>query len=125
MSQNHGKVWWTELRTRDVQGALKYYRAVCGWHFEQVPMGPAGYYVGKRGDQAVLGVMDMSNLQEAEGRPPHWFSYFAVKDVDKAVEQTRERAGQVIKEPFEIPFVGRVAIVTDPTGAAFGLIKPA
>lgn len=125
MSQNHGKVWWTELRTRDVQGALQYYKTVCGWHFEQVPLGTAPYYMGKCGGDPVVGVVDIRGQKGMEDVPPHWFSFFAVADVEKVVAETRAREGQVIMEPFDIPFVGRVAIVSDPTGAALGLIRPA
>ncbi|SIO54114.1 hypothetical protein SAMN05444722_3316 [Rhodovulum sp. ES.010] len=125
MSQHHGKVWWTELMTRDVPGALKYYRAICGWHFEPFPMGGAAYHVGSRGDQPVVGVMDLNDLPGTEDLPPHWFSYFAVKDVDRAVEETLARGGEAIRAPFDIPHIGRIAILRDPTGAAMGLMTPA
>jgi len=125
MSQKHGKVWWTELRTRDVPEALKYYRAVCGWHFEPMAVGNAAYQIGKRGDQPVVGVVDMTGQPGMDALPPHWFSYVAVDKLDRALDETRERGGEVVMEPFEIPYVGRIAIVRDPGGAAIGLIAPA
>ncbi|TCO72809.1 VOC family protein [Rhodovulum euryhalinum] len=125
MSQNHGKVWWTELMTRDVPGALAYYRTVCGWHFEPMPMGAGVYQVGHRGDQPVVGVMDLASIEGSEDLPPHWFSYFAVDNLDRALDETRARGGTVIREPFVIQGIGRIAIVTDPTGAAMGLLTPA
>lgn len=125
MPQNHGKVWWTELMTRDVPGALKYYKALCGWHFEPFPMGGAAYHVGRRGEQPVIGVLDMTGLPGMDDVPPHWFSYFAVKDLDRALSETTERGGSVLRAPFDVPYVGRIAMVSDPTGAALGLIKPA
>jgi hypothetical protein len=124
MSANHGKVWWTELRTRDVPGALKYYKAVCGWHFEPMPLPGLVYQVGRRGDQPVVGVMDIGRLPGMEEVPPHWVSYFAVDDLDAAVEATEQSGGRVIRAPFTIPHIGRIAILTDPTGAAMGLMTP-
>jgi len=133
MSQKHGQVWWTELMTGDVPGALKYYRAVCGWHFEAMQLQDGVYHVGSRGDRPVVGIRDirgksvedMSGLLGMDEPPPHWFSYFAVDDLDRAVKETTERGGAVLRAPFDIPYVGRIAILADPTGAAIGLITPA
>ncbi|MBL3608733.1 VOC family protein [Rhodovulum sulfidophilum] len=125
MSQNHGQVWWTELMTRDVPGALKYYKAVCGWHFQPIPMGAGVYQVGHRGARPVVGVMDLAGLPDMDQVPPHWFSYFAVDDLKKALNETEQGGGVVIRQPFEVPDIGRIAIVSDPTGAALGLITPA
>ncbi|PTW51254.1 MULTISPECIES: VOC family protein [Rhodovulum] len=124
MSQNHGKVWWTELLTHDVPGALKYYKAVCGWHFQPMPMGAGVYHVAHCGAKPVAGVMDMAMLPGMETAPADWFSYFAVDRLDKALEETRSRGGSVLREPFDVPGIGRIAIVLDPTGAATGLIMP-
>ncbi|MCO8145158.1 VOC family protein [Rhodovulum tesquicola] len=125
MSQDHGKVWWTELMTRDVPGALAYYKAVCSWYFEPMPMGAGVYQVGFRAGQPVVGVMDLGDLPGMEDVPPHWFSYFAVSDLPRALEQTRAQGGGVIREPFRIEGVGQIAILRDPTGAALGLMTPA
>jgi predicted enzyme related to lactoylglutathione lyase len=50
--------------------------------------------------------------------------YIAVEDVDAAVAATRAAGGRVIKEVFEIPDTGRIAIIADPTGAALGIMTP-
>lgn len=125
MSQHHGKVWWTELRTRDVAGALKYYRSVCGWHFEALEMQGVLYHVGRRGDQPVVGVVDMRPLPGLDGASPHWFSYFAVNNLERALEKSAAAGGHVIRAPFPIEGLGRIAIVSDPAGAGLGLIDPA
>lgn len=128
MRKPHGEVWWTELMTRDVQAALKYYRSVCGWHFEPFPLpmpGGGTYYVGSLGDKPVIGVLDLTSLQGMEDVPPHWFSYFAVRDLDAALAATEAAGGSITRPPFEVPHIGRIAMVTDPTGAALGLIRPA
>ena len=58
------------------------------------------------------------------GVPPHWTSYLAVDDVDAGVASLRKLGGHVIREPWDVPGVGRIAIVTDPQGAVLGLITP-
>ena len=127
MSDKHGMVWWTELMTRDVPGAVAYYKATCGWQFDTMPMQDAAgdYYIGKVGETPMIGIMDMTHMTHLDGVPAHWFSYFAVDDVDAAVSATAEQGGQVMREPFEVPGIGRIAILQDPTGAAMGLITPA
>ncbi len=126
MSDRHGMVWWSELMTRDVDAAVKYYSDVCGWTFETMEMeGESGtYYVAKHNDQPVAGIMDMSIFAHLEKVPPHWFTYFAVDDVDATVAATKAEGGSLLREPFEIPGTGRIAILEDPTGAAMGMMTP-
>ncbi|SLN49378.1 27 kDa antigen Cfp30B [Pseudoruegeria aquimaris] len=124
----HGRIWWSELMTRDVPAALRYYETVCGWQISEMPMqDPAmgTYYMGSRGGQPVAGIMDMGPLAGMEEVPPHWFTYVAVADLDAALASTRQQGGEVLREAFEVPGVGRIGIVTDPGGAALGLITPA
>ncbi len=127
MSDNHGLVWWTELMTRDLERAVKYYADTCGWSYDTMDMmdGSGTYYVARVGDRPVAGLMDMSSMQHLAEVPPHWFSYFAVDDVEAAVGATRAAGGQVMREPFDVAGIGRIAILTDPIGAAMGLITPA
>ena len=124
MSDNHGKVWWTELMTRDPARAKGFYADICGWSFDEMPMENGTYHVGKVGDQMVIGIFDISAMEGMEQMPPHWLSYLAVDDVDRAVEQTRDAGGQIHREPFDVAGVGRIAIIADPTGAAIGLMTP-
>lgn len=125
MSENHGAVWWTELMTRDVEAAKRYYGKICGWTFETMPMEGGEYTVASKGDTMVTGLMDMSGIPGMENVPPHWFSYFAVDDVDAAASQTGELGGKVVRESFDVPSVGRIAIIEDPSGAMIGLMTPA
>jgi len=127
MSDKHGMVWWTELMTRDQKAAVKYYGALCGWSFDTMDMmdGAGIYYVAKKNGTPTAGIMDMSPMEHLKDVPAHWFSYFAVDDVDAAVEATRAAGGQVMREPFEVPGIGRIAILQDPTGAVMGMMTPA
>jgi predicted enzyme related to lactoylglutathione lyase len=125
MSERHGMIWWSELMTRDGAKARAYYETVAGWSFSAMPMGDSEYLMASLGGKPVAGIMDMSGMPEMEGVPVDWFTYIAVDDVDKAVAQTRAAGGQVMRDVFEVPGIGRIAIVTDPTGAAVGIMTPA
>ena len=52
----------------------------------------------------------------------HWLPYFQVEDVDKSAESAREFGGKICNPPMEIASVGRMAMLTDPQGAAFSVI---
>lgn len=126
MTETHGTVFWTELMTRDVEAARRYYGEICGWSFETMPMGEGepDYILGMKDGRPVVGMMDMNATSDDPNAPPFWMSYLAVDDVDAAVAATRAAGGAIAREPFEIPGTGRIAIVTDPTGALVGLMTP-
>jgi len=126
MTPTQGTVAWTELMTRDVEAAKRYYETICGWQFTDVPMGPDGpiYILGMQGDQPVIGMMDMADSGEPAEVAPYWMSYFAVPDVDGAVSDVTAAGGTILRPPFDVPGTGRIAIVIDPTGALHGLMTP-
>ena len=124
MDSTHGMIWWSELMTRDVAAARRYYEDLAGWSFSTMPMGEETYHLASRNGQPIAGMMDMSKTPGMENVPPHWFTYIAVEDVDAAVAATRTAGGRVIKDVFEVPDTGRIAIIADPTGAALGIMTP-
>ena len=69
-------------------------------------------------------MIDMRSGDIPDEIPPHWLVYFTVDDTDATVDQVKENGGNVAFGPTEIPNVGRFAVVTDPHGAAFAVIKP-
>ena len=123
MADRHGYVAWSELMTRDTEAAKAYYAQTCGWEYHAMKMdGGADYFVALSGGQGVAGIMDMSGMPQFENVPPHWFTYLGVADVDAATAKTESAGGQIIRPPFDVPGIGRIAIVMDPAGAALGLI---
>ena len=58
------------------------------------------------------------------GTPPHWLVYFAVADTDATVARTVELGGQSLAPPVDIP-IGRFAVLADPRGVVFAVIKMA
>ncbi|MCI2422772.1 VOC family protein [Saccharopolyspora sp. K220] len=118
-----GAVCWNELDTRDPEGAKAFYGKVFGWSTSEVPMAEAPYSMWHLGDveQPIGGMMKMGKNWPAEV-PPHWMVCFAVHDADTAVEIVRELGGAVFYGPEDIG-PGRFAVVADPHGAAFGVLK--
>ncbi|MDJ0948587.1 MAG: VOC family protein [Alphaproteobacteria bacterium] len=122
----HGMVHWNELMTGDVEKAKAFFQEVVGWTFEDMEMEDGGTYtILKAGDQMAGGMMDMTKMPVAAGTPAHWMTYVEVDDVDAAVGKTEAAGGTMHQPPFDVPGVGRIAIIADPTGAVLGLITPA
>ncbi len=124
MSETHGTVHWTELNTHDVEAAKAYYAKVCGWSFDEMPMDEGAYYVAMKGEEMVAGLFDLALMPEMKDLPSHWLTYLAVDDVDASATDTEAMGGTIIRAPWDVDGVGRVAIVSDPSGAAFGLMTP-
>jgi predicted enzyme related to lactoylglutathione lyase len=78
------------------------------------------YTLFKLGDISVAGMMGV----QSSDQPAGWSVYFDVADADATVEAVKSNGGNVLMDPDDVPNAGRVAFVTDPQGAAFGLIQP-
>jgi predicted enzyme related to lactoylglutathione lyase len=111
---------WDELGTTDVDAAQGFYEEVFGWTTND--MGPeyGGYRIFNRGDTGVAGLMALPD----SSIPPHWQPYVAVDDPDARVKKASELGGSILMEPMDVPNVGRIAVLQDPQGATFGIIKP-
>ncbi len=83
-------------------------------------MGAFNYTMFKRYAQNSAGMMNVPMPQI----PPHWLAYVHVKDVDATAQKAVSLGGQIIRPPFDIPTVGRIAILHDPQGAVLGIFKP-
>ncbi len=121
----HGSFHWNELNTRDPKGVCAFYGKALGWTFEVMPMpGGPDYYVVKVQDKPVAGIFEMKG-EQFEGIPAHWFAYIAVDDVDARVASATKLGATIIRAPWSIEGVGRIAIVKDPDGAVVGWMTPA
>ena len=121
---SHGNFHWNELMTRDVEKAKKFCGETLGWTFDAMPMpgGSGSYWVAKMGDKPVGGIFPMGPEQGSV--PESWGAYIAVDDVDARVRKGKAGGAKVMAEPFDVPGVGRIAIIQDPNGAAIGLMTP-
>jgi predicted enzyme related to lactoylglutathione lyase len=114
---------WNELNTRDPEAAKAFYGAVFGWGFEEREFATGSYIGIKNGEGTAGGMLDMRGRVPDEV-PPHWLVYIAVDDADAVVAKATATGGKVPFGPEDMPEVGRIAVLTDPFGAAFAVIKP-
>lgn len=121
LTQEPGSLCWVELNTRDVEAARPFYESVFGWTAE-THEGDMPYTELHNDGPAVAGMMAMSDQVPAEV-PPHWLVYFGTDDVDATAEQARELGGEVVFGPMDIPDMLRFAVLRDPQGAVFGVLR--
>ena len=117
-----GFLIWNELGTNDPENAGQFYSNMFGWTRQPFPGSPVEYTIFNNGDRGVGG---MYKITPEMGLipPPHWLVYFAVDDCDAKVQKATELGANVMKPAEDIPGVGRFAILIDPQGAMFAIIK--
>lgn len=126
MRNFHGTPVWYELMTRDPAAAKRFYDAVVGWEIEVRPSDPSGEVeyrmIGAPGGPAG-GVLTLTDTMVAGGARPGWFGYVGVNDVDETVERVEAAGGSTLMPPRDTPGVGRMAMVADPQGMPFYIMR--
>ena len=122
----HGTFHWNELMSRDVERDKQFYSDTIGWSFEGMPMAHEdGRSTGARFRAASRSPVCSSIASpEFDGVPVGWMSYLAVDDVDARAEQALKAGAQLMRPIFDVPEVGRIAILREPGGAGVGWMTP-
>lgn len=115
-----GTLSWNELSTSDANASKAFYTSLFGWTAETSDMGGRDYTVFQSGDDQVAGMMEIT--PDMGPMPPSWGVYFDVEDPDETAGRVKDLGGNVFVPPTDFPG-GRFALVTDPQGAAFGVVK--
>jgi predicted enzyme related to lactoylglutathione lyase len=116
-----GSLCWNELATRDMDRAVAFYAALFGWTAVPYEDSPMPYTMMMNGETPAGGIYTMPAAME--GIPPHWAPYFAVEDTDETVRRSGALGGTTVVEPDDIPGIGRFALLRDPQGATFYVIR--
>jgi len=114
---------WAELNARGIEKAIPFYNHVFGWTHttREMAEGQPPYTEFQVGSESVAGGMEMNPMVPALV-PSYWMIYFAVDDVDSSFRTAIEAGGKEMLAPHDFPG-GRFAILSDPQGAVFGLIR--
>src|SRR5437868_13385571 len=123
-NQQGGLIWY-ELMTPDPDGAKAFYDAVVGWTIGEAAPEFNGYRTIGRSDGGFAGgVLPLTDEMQQHGARPMWLGYICVPDVDEAVSSIERSGGKTLMPANDIPNVGRIAMVADPQGAPFYVMKP-
>ncbi|WP_354641756.1 VOC family protein [Kitasatospora camelliae] len=114
-----GALTWNELYTSDPQLAQAFYPAVFGVRMPPRE-GERKHWGLDVAGRTVGGVRTLDDLPP--GTPSHWLTYFEVDDADSTVDALVRAGGSVLVPPFDAPY-GRTAVVQDPQGSVFAMIR--
>ena len=125
---------WVDASEPDPEAAVEFYGGLFGWEFEDVmPPGSEGKYFIARCETRGWSLFDPSgglrsgdvaairSIPEAAPAAAMWNTYFWVDSADEAAFKIRDAGGGVVIEPFDLVDACRMAVFTDPEGAAFGV----
>ena len=109
---------WIDTSQPDPEAALAFYGGLFGWEFEDVmpPQSGGKYFIARLrgGDVAAVG-----SIPEAAPPMAMWNTYVWVESADEAASEVLEAGGKALMDPFDVMDAGRMAVFTDPEGAAF------
>jgi predicted enzyme related to lactoylglutathione lyase len=117
-----GLVAWNELVTSDPERAGAFYARVFGWTVERIDLDRTPYWIFRRHGEDVAGMIEAPASPEPDAAS--WMLYFHVADADASAERVEGLGGAVLIPPFDVPTVGRCALIADPAGVVFRLYRP-
>lgn len=126
MPNPEGTPIWYELLTSDAAASKSFYEEVIGWKVTSPdPADPKGYRMFETKSGFVGGLMQLSAEMQSGGAKPTWLFYVGVNDVDATAKKVEAKGGKVTMKPFDLPNVGRIAMVEDPQGIPLYIMRGA
>jgi predicted enzyme related to lactoylglutathione lyase len=111
---------WNELATQDEKIALVFYAKAFGFSHDAMAMPDGNYYILKQGEKGRAGLYKPKQAS----MPTMWTPYVCVADCDATSAKAASLGATVTVPPADIPGVGRLAVFSDPQGAAIAVLKP-
>jgi predicted enzyme related to lactoylglutathione lyase len=111
-----------ELNTPAPEDAKAFYSKLFGWQLEDVPNPavPSGTYtIVKVGNGTGGGIM-----KQVPGGPSGWLAYVGVDDIHASTKAAKSLGAKIMKDVTEVPGMGWLSFIQDPTGCVLGLWQP-
>ncbi len=122
MSRPHGLFAWHDLLATDVEKAKAFFTATLDWTYENYDLAGEPYFVIRSGDEMVGGLGTLSQGYLA-GPQSYWLGFVEVNDIDRRFAIAVEHGASVIRGPHDVPGIGRLCVLSDPTGATIGWMQ--
>lgn len=116
-----GTFVWHDLVTPDIERARKFYGALFGWEFPASDA-PPDYRLATLHGRAVAGLVHKKPEKTGDDGSA-WIPSISVADVDEAAASVGKLGGTILSTPDDIKARGRLALVRDPHGAEFVLLR--
>jgi len=121
--QTPGHFLWVELMARGFDKARAFYTELIGWKTDTMPSPDGDYTIFVTGNGFAGGGMEMPEMVPAEV-PNAWVGYVHVSNVDETLKLAEAEGGKVVAPAMDIPDVGRLAHLADPTGGVVAIMTP-
>jgi uncharacterized protein len=118
-SYEPGTFNWVDLSTPDGEGAKAFYGGLFGWEFrdDEIPGGGVYTMCFREGDA-------VGAIVQQDEQPAHWNNYVSVESADEAAAKAEQLGATLLEKPFDVMEFGRMAVFTDPGGAALCVWEP-
>jgi uncharacterized protein len=113
---------WSSLITSDPDTDVAFYQTLFDYEVFDLPADPGAQHLMLASDNFARASANTLPASRPKG-PPHWLNYVRVDEIDKTVAQLIARGRRVLVEPRVDRHGGKIALVADPQGAAFGLLE--
>ena len=117
--QAPGNWVWAELWTTDPEASSRFYSQVIGWKYVELDRPDGAYPAFQSAGEARAGLVPIEKGAMENG----WAPYIGVADLEATLARARELGAQVLLEPNQEIYDGRVAALADPTGVAFLVVE--
>lgn len=125
MGTLQGSWVWYELMTTDPQGAKAFYEPLVGWQMTTGHGDTDDYGFLTAPDGAIVGgILRLTAEMGQHGARPAWIGYIGVEHVDTALADIEANGGKTLMTARDVEMAGRIAMVADPGGAPFYIMKP-
>lgn len=108
---------WIDITARDASRSREFYRALFGWQIRVDPTLDYGIVAPEPGQ--LPGGIGQANGQNPH--PPGILTYLSVPDLEQSVRRAEQLGGAGLLPAWELPGLGRMAVVADPEGNRLGL----
>lgn len=120
------QIVWHDLLTTDIPAALNFYAELLGWDYQIEHASNFSWTSGEADYPLIMaqGTAHGGMINLGSDHPTGWLGYVGVQDVDIVVQKAVRLGAEVYRAPFDVPGVGRNAVIHDPKGATIGLTTP-
>jgi len=118
---SEGTPCWADAMFADLEGAKRFYGDVLGWTFGESASEYGNYTEAYQDGKAVAAIVPQMPGEESQSA---WCLYVASPDTAATVAKVKAAGGAVVMEPMKVGDFGTMALVKEPTGAAFGVWQP-
>lgn len=125
-SYKPGQFSWIDMMAKDVDKAKAFYTGLFGWDAadQHDDKGNYIYTMFTKDGKDAAGLGGMMDDMKKSGMPSVWNSYVSVESADDVAAAVERAGGKVMMPPMDVMEAGRMAIFTDPVGAAFSVWQP-